>query len=68
MPHGNNPDDVGFDSIKEPVRRDNYFAEWQVWKLRYDSSGFRKVFKPSQDLFGSISKTARRRKFIPSDI
>jgi hypothetical protein len=60
MPNRNNPNDVGFDFIKKPIRRDNHFTVGKFWKLRYDSSGFREVLKPSQDFFGSISKTGRR--------
>jgi hypothetical protein len=68
MPHGNNPNDVGLDFIKKPKWRDDYLSVGKVWKLRYDSSGFRKVLKPSQYFFASISKTGRRRRFIPTDI
>ena len=64
MPHRNNPNDIGFDFIKKPVRRYDHFSVGEFWKFRYNSSGFRKVLKPSQDFFGSISKKGRRRRFI----
>jgi hypothetical protein len=64
MPHCNNPNNVGFDSIKKSIGRDNNLPVGKFWKFRYDSSRFRKVFKPSQDFFGLISKTRRRRRFI----
>jgi len=60
MPHCNDPNNLGFDFIKKPVRGDNHLPVGEFWKLWYDSSGFRKVLKPSQNFFGSVSKTSRR--------
>ena len=65
MPHCNDPNDIGFDFIKKPVWRYDHLPVGKFWKLRYDSSGFRKVLKPSQDFFGSISKTGSPLKVYP---
>jgi hypothetical protein len=59
MLHSYNPENIGFDFIKKSIWRDNNLPVGKFWKFRYDSSGFRKVLKPSQDFFGSISKTGR---------
>jgi len=68
MPHCNNPNDIAFDFIKKPIRRYNHLSVRKLWKFRYDSSGFRKVLKPSQNFFSSIPEIDCRRRFIPSDI
>ena len=57
MPNRNNPDDIAFNSIKEPVWRYDYLPIGEFWKLRYGSSGFGKALDPPQDNFSSITKT-----------
>jgi hypothetical protein len=47
MPHRNDPNGIIFDSIEKSVWRYDYFPISKLWKLRYDSPGFRKVFEPS---------------------
>ena len=42
--------------------------EGEFWKLGYDSSGFRKVLKPSQNGFNMLSKFGCRQRLITSDI
>ena len=64
MPHCNNPNDIDFNFIKKSIRRYNNLSVGKFWKFRYDSSGFRKVLKSSQDFFGLISKTDCCRRFI----
>jgi hypothetical protein len=46
IPNSNDPSDVAFDSIKKTVWGYNHLPERKFWKFGYDSSGFRKVFKP----------------------
>jgi len=60
MPHRNNPDDRVPYLIKEPVWWDNYFPVWKFRELRYNSSRFRKYFKPSQNGFRFVSKVYGR--------
>ena len=67
MPDRNDPDHIAFNSVKEPVWRYDYLLIGKVWKLRYDSSGFRKVLEPSQDSFSSIKETDWRCGFISSN-
>jgi len=59
MPNCNNPNSVGFDFIKKSIWRNYHLPVWKFWKLWYNSSGFRKILKSSQDFFGFISKTDR---------
>jgi len=47
MPHGNDPNDIGFDFIKKPVWRYDHLPIGKFYKFRYDSPEFRKVLKPS---------------------
>jgi len=68
MPYCNNPNDIVFDFIKEPIRRYDYLSVGKLCKLRYDSSEFRKILEPSQDFFCSVPKIDSCRRFILSNI
>jgi len=59
MPHCNYPNDVAFDFIKKTVWRYGHLPVGKFWKFGYDSSGFRRVFKPSQNCFGTVVWFAR---------
>jgi hypothetical protein len=68
MPHSNYPNNAAFDFIKKAVWRNDRLPEGKFWKFGYDSSGFRKVLKPSKYCFGMLSKIDCCRRFISSNI
>lgn len=51
MQHRNYPNDIAFDFIKKAVWRYDHLPVGKFWKFWYDSSGFRKVLKPSHNCF-----------------
>lgn len=68
MPYRNYPNNITLDFIKKTVWRYNHLPVGKFWKFWYDSSGFRKALKPSQNCFGMFSKTGCSRRFIPPNI
>jgi hypothetical protein len=68
MPHSNYPNNITFDFIKKPVWRYDHLPVWKFLKFGYDSPGFRKFLKPSQNCFGMLSKIACCGRFISPNI
>jgi hypothetical protein len=66
MPYRNNPDGIALGFIKKPEWRYDYFSVGEFRELWYNSSGFWKSLKPSQDFFSLIAKVNCRRRLILS--
>ena len=56
MPYRNNPDNIAFGFIKKTIRWYDYFSVGEFRKLWYNSSGFRKILKPTKNFFSFIAK------------
>jgi len=60
VPYRDDPDGIGFGSVKKSVWRDDYLPEEKLRELRYDPPGLGEILQPSQHLLGSIAKIDRR--------
>ncbi len=68
MSDGYNPHRAPFDTIEEPVRRDDHLAAGQFGEFRDGPPG---VWKPSeslQDSFGTAAKAQSGRGILPLNV
>jgi hypothetical protein len=68
MPNRNYPNDIAFDFIEKPVWRYDHHPVRKFWEFWYNSSGFRKFLKSSQNSFGMLPEAGCCRRFIPPNI
>ena len=68
MPHCNYPNNITFYFIEEPVRGYDHFPVGELRKFRYNSPGFRKILKATQDFFSVITEIKSCRRLILSNI
>lgn len=68
MPDGDDPHYVAFGSVEERVWCDDHLPVWKLGEFRYDSSGIREFFEPSQYRFSPLTETNCSLRIIPANV